>query len=221
MTDEEKTLEEQTEDILDTMETEDDVREALELDDKPEETDEVRELREEIEELKERVKELRGGGLRGIQTPTMIHKHLDNFLAKMAGETPVDDNPRNSTEYWLNEIAENGPGKKVYQHRIIASNKDFGASTVGDYIVSFDLITDTATPITTFTELYGKVENKIINASGVAKNNNNDIIVIVGIYFIYSQMYKRGYNITTWDVDTTILDHEPLFVIYDEVLPVN
>ena len=40
----------------------------------------------------------------------MIHKHLDNFLAKIAGETPIDDNPRNSTEFWLNEIAENLPG---------------------------------------------------------------------------------------------------------------
>ena len=44
------------------------------------------------------------------QTPTMIHKHIDNFLAKIAGETPVDDKPRDSTEFWLNEIAENLPG---------------------------------------------------------------------------------------------------------------
>ena len=40
----------------------------------------------------------------------MIQKHVDNFLAKIAGETPIDDNPRNSTEFWLNEIAENLPG---------------------------------------------------------------------------------------------------------------
>lgn len=40
----------------------------------------------------------------------MIQKHLDNFLAKIAGETPIDDKPRNSTEFWLNEIAENGGG---------------------------------------------------------------------------------------------------------------
>ena len=40
----------------------------------------------------------------------MIQKHEDNFLAKIAGETPIDDNPRNSTEFWLNEIAENLPG---------------------------------------------------------------------------------------------------------------
>lgn len=40
----------------------------------------------------------------------MIQTHVDNFLAKIAGETPIDDNPRNSTEFWLNEIAENLPG---------------------------------------------------------------------------------------------------------------
>ena len=40
----------------------------------------------------------------------MIQTHVDNFLAKIAGETPIDDNPRNSTEFWLNEIAENGGG---------------------------------------------------------------------------------------------------------------
>lgn len=40
----------------------------------------------------------------------MIQKHLDNFLAKIAGETPVDDEPRDSTEFWLNEIAEQGGG---------------------------------------------------------------------------------------------------------------
>lgn len=40
----------------------------------------------------------------------MIHKHLDNFLAKIAGETPIDENVRDSTEYWLNRIAESGGG---------------------------------------------------------------------------------------------------------------
>lgn len=40
----------------------------------------------------------------------MIQTHVDNFLAKIVGETPIDDKPRNSTEFWLNEIAENGGG---------------------------------------------------------------------------------------------------------------
>ena len=38
----------------------------------------------------------------------MIQKHLDNFLAKIAGETPVDDTIQNSTEFWINKIAEQG-----------------------------------------------------------------------------------------------------------------
>lgn len=56
----------------------------------------------------------------------MIQTHVDNFLAKIAGETPIDDNPRNSTEFWLNEIAKWTAGqstddastKKVYWHTI-------------------------------------------------------------------------------------------------------
>lgn len=51
----------------------------------------------------------------------MIQTHVDNFLAKIAGETPIDDNPRNSTEFWLNEIAENMPsggGGALYTHFI-------------------------------------------------------------------------------------------------------
>jgi len=40
----------------------------------------------------------------------MIQKHLDNFLAKIAGETPVDDTIQNSTEFWINKIAEQGGG---------------------------------------------------------------------------------------------------------------
>lgn len=50
-------------------------------------------------------------GLRGVgdldpADMDMIHKHLDNFLAKIAGEAPIDDNVRDSTEYWLDRIAE-------------------------------------------------------------------------------------------------------------------
>ena len=56
----------------------------------------------------------------------MIQTHLDNFLAKIAGETPIDENPRNSTEFWLDKIAEWTGGKstddastkKLYYHPI-------------------------------------------------------------------------------------------------------
>lgn len=55
----------------------------------------------------------------------MIQKHLDNFLAKIAGETPVDDEPRDSTEFWLNEIAEQGGGgTEVVANPTLAGTED-------------------------------------------------------------------------------------------------
>lgn len=45
------------------------------------------------------------GRLRDAADPNMIQKHVDNFLAKISGETPVDSNVRTSDEYWLNRIA--------------------------------------------------------------------------------------------------------------------
>lgn len=53
----------------------------------------------------------------------MIHKHLDNFLAKIAGETPVDDEVRDSTEYWLNQIAEQGGGSEVVANPTLAGTE--------------------------------------------------------------------------------------------------
>lgn len=72
------------------------------------EIEKVEDLAAAPEEVKEASPAFRSGGLRGISTPTMIHTHLDNFLAKIAGEIPVDANIRNSLEYWLNEIANVG-----------------------------------------------------------------------------------------------------------------
>lgn len=53
----------------------------------------------------------------------MIQKHLDNFLAKIAGETPVDDEVRDSTEYWLNQIAEQGGGSEVVANPTLAGTE--------------------------------------------------------------------------------------------------
>lgn len=69
------------------------------------EIEKVEDLAEAPEEVKEEAPVLKSGGLRGISTPTMIHTHLDNFLAKIVGETPVDTNVRNSLEYWLDQIS--------------------------------------------------------------------------------------------------------------------
>ena len=55
----------------------------------------------------------------------MIHKHVDNFLAKIAGETPIDENVRDSTEYWLNRIAEaGGGGTEVVANPTLAGTED-------------------------------------------------------------------------------------------------
>lgn len=55
----------------------------------------------------------------------MIQKHLDNFLAKIAGETPVDDTIQNSTEFWINKIAEQGGGgSEVIANPTLAGTED-------------------------------------------------------------------------------------------------
>ena len=71
----------------------------------------------------------------------MIHKHLDNFLAMLCGETPIDDNVRTSTEYWLKRLADGNGGstKKIYWHTI--EFKRLGVS-VG-YIKAYFIILST------------------------------------------------------------------------------
>lgn len=62
------------------------------------------------EPAKETAPVLRDGGDPEPADMNMIHKHLDNFLAMLCGETPIDDNVRTSTEYWLKRLAKNLPG---------------------------------------------------------------------------------------------------------------
>lgn len=136
MTDEEKIVDQVDE--VDEIETEDDAVESA-----PEEkTDKVIEpIPDDIRPVEELKKD---GGLRGIQTPTMIHEHVDNFLAKIAGETPVDDAPRNSKEYWLNEIADWSAGKstddastkKIYCHPLAFIGAD--GSRLGAFVFNND-----------------------------------------------------------------------------------
>lgn len=75
---------------------------------------------------------LRDGGDPEPADMNMIHKHLDNFLAKIAGETPLDENVRDSTEYWLNRIAENMPsgGGSVYSHTIKTTDQQKACVTI-------------------------------------------------------------------------------------------
>ena len=129
MTNEEEKILEEDNDIT----LEEAAEEAEELQEE-ESAEEVRDICEEIRELRQEVEQLRGG-LRGVGHPEMIQTHLDNFLAAIAGETPVDTNVRNSTEYWLNEIAEHmpEPGTEVIANpTTTGTEEDLTALQVGD-----------------------------------------------------------------------------------------
>ena len=234
MTDEEKTIEEQTEDILDMMETEDDVREALEPDDTPENPeevqDEVHELREEIEILKEQIQELRGGGLRGIQTPSMIHKHLDNFLAALVGETPEDTNVRDSTEYWLKKLAtgDGGSTKKIYEHRV-RIYKSSPYRRVSMSIITNDDTQFTIASIPTYIKAIATAieDNAVIPASGTYNNGSTTLVVAeIGYEYSGSRWYIAGADVTDWsnkvDYLATAADFENAFqLIVDNVISAN
>ena len=64
----------------------------------------------------------------------MIQRHADNFLAAIAGETPVDDNVRNSKEFWLKKIAEKTSGLKevVANPTMAGTEADLEGLQVGD-----------------------------------------------------------------------------------------
>ena len=91
----------------------------------------------------------------------MIHKHMDNFLAMIAGETPVDSNVRNSTEYWLKRIAESGGGgggggsaKYTHHLRVRYSHTSTGAGDpTKNASIYFSIETDNPEPIETITDL--------------------------------------------------------------------
>lgn len=95
----------------------------------------------------------------------MIQKHEDNFLAKIAGETPQDEEIRNSTEFWLNEIAKNAGGgggdEKIYQHRIV-----FGGTSAYD-TTTFIIINRTPTPFDATTFL------KYLTSNGYTTKGNS------------------------------------------------
>ena len=104
-----------------------------------------KEVREEIRLDPEDVPErpVLRGGLRGAADPNMIQKHIDNFLAMLCGETPVDSNVRTSAEYWLKRLAEGegGSTKKLYRHVV----------KISTYNVCVEVITQSAVAFTTAT----------------------------------------------------------------------
>lgn len=99
-----------------------------------------------VDEVKEIVPEVKAP-LRGISTPSMIHTHLDNFLAKLCGETPIDANVRNSLEYWINELAEGhgGSTKPIYFHLVFFTRNGPGLAFFQGNMV---ILNNDPTPIT-------------------------------------------------------------------------
>ena len=123
------------------------VEEVQDLKEVPEEVKEVQELTEVPEEVKAPV--LRGGGLRGAADPDMIQTHIDNFLAMLCGETPVDSNVRTSAEYWLKRLATGegaGSTKKIYWHTVKFVRSGETVYYSCGYII---IINNDPTPITT------------------------------------------------------------------------
>ena len=182
MNEEEKNVEtiideiESENDVIIEPETEDDVREAFEINkDGP-------------------LAALGAPLIRALGDPdpadmTMIHKHLDNFLAKIAGETPIDENVRDSTEYWLNRIAESGGGggeTKLYMHviRVRAQNTTHNEGLC-------QIVTNDETPFTLDTFCAWLLDrgvvggttgsNKVLPATGLAFGTSPAGIVI-GLY---------------------------------------
>ena len=174
MSEEEKNIEELTETIIEP-ETEDDVREAFEInkEDGPRES-----LGAPL---------IKAAGDPEPADMTMIHKHLDNFLAMIAGETPVDSNVRNSTEYWLNRIADVISGKQVqlYEHNA-------GVYMVGKSNVRFNIITRSNEPFT-----IDSLSDYIKNLPGDHLINVYGVITEDGVTFIpdvYAILWSTSEN---------------------------
>ena len=165
---EEKILEEEEVTLEEAAEEAEELQEEDKTETPEEESaEEARDIREEIRELRQELDQLRGG-LRGVGHPEMIQTHLDNFLAKIAGETPIDDNPRNTTEFWLNEIAKNlpgGGGEPLYIHNI---QIDATAQNVGVLLITIiNKSADAYTDLTLRDYLTNNIGiGKFVNAGG-------------------------------------------------------
>ena len=74
----------------------------------------------------------------------MIHKHVDNFLAKIAGETPIDENVRDSTEYWLDRIGAIGGVSNIMKMTKLwendSPNSSFAAGKVSIDLSGYDFV---------------------------------------------------------------------------------
>ena len=221
MSEEEKTIEEQTETIIDAIEAENDA--IIE----PETEYDVREAFEINKE--DGPREALGAPLiRALGDPepadmTMIHKHLDNFLAKIAGETPIDENVRTSTEYWLKRLADGlgGSTKKIYYHPIYMADNTLGR-------IEFAIIDNNPNPYDTKEKIIAKVKElcdtgAFVNTNGCIRTANTDNFESVYMIYKNAGVYQIFSYTATSIGNTRSLDTYALGVtyVYDGVNAIN
>ena len=143
----------------------------------------------------------------------MRQSHVDNVLAKIAGETPIDDKPRTSTEFWLNESAENGGGgTTVVANPTLAGTEDaltglqVGETkykidapvkyqhnvcvTVSSDEIHFILVTDRATEYTAISQFISLITNyRLVPATGYFNSG-----FAVGVQTSGGTLFAIGYK---------------------------
>lgn len=229
MSEEEKTIEEQTETIIDAIETENEAT-IDKIETEPETKDDVREAFE-INKEDEPREALGAPLIRALgdpppADPNMIQKHLDNFLAKIAGETPIDENVRDSTEYWLKRIAESGGGgggeTKLYSHVIrFRATNNFNNEGLCSIITTAETEYTKETFCAWLQEngFVGSTtgSNKMLPATGIAYGTNPAGIV-VGVYKRSDETQLIAELAITGSGISRYID--PVFVS-DTVTPIN
>ena len=193
-----------------------------------------KEVREEIRLDPEDVLErpVLRGGLRGAADPNMIQKHIDNFLAMLCGETPVDSNVRTSAEYWLKRLATGegaGSTKKIYCHPISLVNSAVSA----EYKMALTMLifNNDETPFTTTTlkkfidDLYTTVGDTIrIMINGCVASASTGTVITSYLYKSSASTYGIvGINTSSTFVSYNIVwdDFVQGAYIYDGVNPIN
>ena len=143
----------------------------------------------------------------------MIQKHLDNFLAKIAGEVPADENVRTSQEFWLNEIAKYAGGnstddastKKIYCHPIQIGHVD----STPYFIMTCLIFNNDPTPFTlgSFKTWLDNIvllsgESAVVMASGYYKSTDAEI---TSMSYIYKSKTTGNYGIAGGKYNTSTL----------------
>ena len=175
------------------------------------------------EPAKETAPVLRALGDPDPADPNMIHKHLDNFLAMLCGETPIDDNVRTSTEYWLKRLAGGlgGSTKKIYFHPIVLSSTVTGS-------LYFLILDNESTPYDTQAKIYAKFraiaqaigDTARIGATGAVVSAGTTIIVSHADVRITNEIILYGFD-TTGVLRSVDISNTTFVNVFDGVNAIN